>query len=102
MILLKATLNLRGVGTLRGRLRQRNTPATAALGAFVGRQRLRKESCFEARRGEGPFSLLSQSEAVSMCNSQLCDSGGSYRSVGGAESDDLIAFGARAGTLFHQ
>jgi len=28
--------------------------------------------------------------------------GGSCRSVGGAERDDLIAFGPRAGTIFHQ
>ena len=37
-----------------------------------------------------------------MRNPQFCDSGGSGRSVGGAEPDDLIAFGPRAGTIFYQ
>jgi hypothetical protein len=49
-----------------------------------------------------PEASNGQSEAVSICNPHLCDSGGSGRSVGGAEPDDLIAFGARAGTIFHQ
>jgi hypothetical protein len=37
-----------------------------------------------------------------MRNPQFCDSGRSNHLVGEAERDDLIAFGARAGTIFHQ
>ena len=58
----------------------------------------------EARRGEGPFlprNSLVESEAVSIRNPHVYDSDGRGRSIGSAEPDDLIAFGPRAGTIFH-